>query len=36
MGARYDWVMAQKPEIDPQKWIRHDEKTQIYDLKWPG
>jgi len=33
MGARYDWVMAQKPEIDPQKWIRHDEKTQIYDLE---
>ena len=33
MGARYDWVMAQKPEIDPQKWISHDEKTQIYDLE---
>jgi len=32
MGARYDWVMAQKPKIDPQRWINHDEKTQIYDL----
>jgi hypothetical protein len=20
MGARYDWVMAKKPQIDPDKW----------------
>ena len=33
MGARYDWVMAQKPEIDPDKWISYDEKTMIYDLE---
>ena len=33
MAARYDWVMAQKPHVDPQKWITHDEKTQIYDLE---
>lgn len=32
MGARYDWVMAQKPEIDPDKWTSYDEKTMIYDL----
>ena len=32
MGARYDWVMAQKPEIDPAKWMSYDEKTMIYDL----
>jgi len=32
MGARYDWVMAQKPEIDPDKWRAYDEKTMIYDL----
>jgi len=32
MGARYDWVMAQKPEIDPDKWMSYDEKTMIYDL----
>lgn len=32
MGARYDWVMAQKPEIDPEKWMAYDEKTMIYDL----
>ena len=33
MGARYDWVMAQKPEINPDKWISYDEKTMIYDLE---
>jgi hypothetical protein len=32
MGARYDWVMAQKPDIDPDKWLSYDEKTQLYDL----
>ena len=32
MGARYDWVMAQKPEINPNKWMSYDEKTMIYDL----
>jgi hypothetical protein len=32
MGARYDWVMAQKPNIDPDKWKPYDEKTMIYDL----
>ena len=32
MGARYDWVMAQKPEIDPEKWMHYNEKTMIYDL----
>ncbi len=32
MGARYDWVMAQKPEIDPDKWMSYDDKTMIYDL----
>jgi hypothetical protein len=32
MGARYDWVMAQKPEIDPDTWMSYDEKTMIYDL----
>jgi len=32
MGARYDWVMAQKPKIDPDKWMSYDEKTMIYDL----
>jgi hypothetical protein len=32
MGARYDWVMAQKPDIDPDKWNSYDEKTKIYDL----
>lgn len=32
MGARYDWVMAQKPDIDPGKWRCYDEKTMIYDL----
>jgi hypothetical protein len=32
MGARYDWVMAQKPEIDPDKWVPYDDKTMIYDL----
>jgi hypothetical protein len=32
MGARYDWVMAQNPEIDPDKWMAYDEKTMIYDL----
>lgn len=32
MAARYDWVMAQKPQIDPDKWISYDEKTRIYDI----
>jgi len=32
MGARYDRVIAQKPEIDPDEWISYDEKTMIYDL----
>ena len=32
MGARYDWVMAQNPKIDPDKWSCYDEKTMIYDL----
>jgi len=32
MGARYDWVMAQKPEIYPDKWMSYDDKTMIYDL----
>ncbi len=32
MGARYDWVMSQKPKIDPDKWRSYDEKTMIYDL----
>jgi IS4 transposase len=32
MGARYDWVMAQKPKIDPDKWMSYDDKTMIYDL----
>ena len=32
LGARYDWVMAQKPKIDPDKWKAYDEKTMIYDL----
>ncbi len=32
MGARYDWVMAQKPQIDKDKWRAYDEKTMIYDL----
>ena len=32
MGARYDWVMAQKPQIDPDKWKSYDDKTMIYDL----
>ncbi len=32
MGARYDWVMAQKPEMDPDKWMSYDDKTMIYDL----
>ena len=32
MGARYDWVMAQKPEMDPDKWMFYDDKTMIYDL----
>ena len=32
MGARYDWVMAQKPDIDPDNWNSYDEKTKIYDL----
>ena len=32
MGARYDWVMAQKPQMDQDKWISYDDKTQIYDL----
>lgn len=32
MGARYDWVMAQKPKVDPDKWKAYDEKTMIYDL----
>jgi len=32
MGARYDWVVAQKPEIDQDKWMSYDEKTMIYDL----
>ena len=32
MGARYDWVMAQKPEIDQDKWMSYDKKTMIYDL----
>ena len=32
MGARHDWVMAQKPKVDPDKWKAYDEKTMIYDL----
>ena len=32
MAARYDWVMAQGPEIDPDKWESYDEKTKLYDL----
>ncbi|MBC8392891.1 MAG: transposase [Deltaproteobacteria bacterium] len=32
MGAHYDWVMAQRPEIDPDKWMPYDDKTMIYDL----
>lgn len=32
MGARYDWVMAQHPKIDPDKWLCYDDKTLIYDL----
>lgn len=32
MGARYDWVMAQKPKIDPDNWKTYNEKTMIYDL----
>jgi len=32
MGARYDWVLAQGPEIDPVKWISYDDKTKIYDI----
>ena len=32
LGARYDWVIAQKPKIDPDKWKAYDEKTMIYDL----
>jgi hypothetical protein len=29
---RYDWIMAQKPEIKPEGWIAYDEKTRLYDL----
>lgn len=32
MGARYDWVMAQNPKLDSDKWKVFDEKTNIYDL----
>lgn len=32
MGARYDWVMAQRPEVQPDKWIPYDDKTMLYDL----
>jgi len=32
MGARYDWVLAQKPKIDDDKWQDYDDKTKIYDL----
>jgi hypothetical protein len=32
LGARYDWVMAQKPKIDPDKWMSYGEMTMIYDL----
>jgi len=32
MGARYDWVLAQGPEIDPDKWMSYHDKTMIYDL----
>jgi hypothetical protein len=32
LGARYDWVMAQKPKINLDKWMSYDEKTMIYDL----
>jgi len=32
MGARYDWVMAQNPKIEPYKWMSYNDKTMIYDL----
>lgn len=32
MAARYDWVMAQRPEMQPDKWVPYDAKTMIYDL----
>ena len=29
---RYDWIMKQKPKIDPLKWLPYDDKTKLYDL----
>lgn len=33
IAARYDWVLAQEGnELDEMKWIRHDDKTRLYEL----
>ena len=29
---RYDWIMSQKPKIDPDKWEEYDPDTKLYDL----
>jgi hypothetical protein len=29
---RYDWIMARKPKMDPNRWLSYDEKTRLYDL----
>ena len=29
---RYDWIMAQKPVINPEKWIDYDKNTKLLDL----
>jgi len=29
---RYNWIMSQKPKIDPDKWIEYDPDTKLYDL----
>lgn len=29
---RYDWIMSQKPRIDPHKWEEYDSDTKLYDL----
>lgn len=29
---RYNWIISQKPKIDPDKWMEYDPDTRLYDL----
>ncbi len=31
-AEKYNWIMSQKPKIDPDKWIEYDPDTKLYDL----